>query len=131
MSTPHGKFRLLLADDEEGIRFAFQTALDMAGYEVVVAESGPEVLEKLSSESGTFDLVIADLQMPGMSGTALIDALLSADDAIPVLIISGFQASIAADELLNRGCKGYLEKPFEVSQLIEAVQNILGKARSA
>jgi len=128
MSQQETKATILLADDEEDSRFAFQIGLEMNGYEVLISRNGDEVLEQLSAartDARKIDLVITDLQMPGMTGRELIERVLAFENTPPILVISGFQDESLAEELVRQGCRGYLNKPFTISILTEWIERTL------
>lgn len=130
MSQQESKATILLADDEEEIRYAIQLGLEMNGYEVLCAGNGEEVLELISgsqSESKKMDLIITDWQMPGMTSMELIGHLKVFEIRPPVLVISGFQDQSLVEEVKKQGCVGFIKKPFTISELIAWIEKSLEK----
>src|SRR5581483_7231598 len=80
--------RVLVVDDEEAIRDLVATTLTKADYDVDVATDGPSAIERL--RTGTYDLLITDLRMPGMDGLSLIREARRQSSEIPVIVITGF-----------------------------------------
>jgi excisionase family DNA binding protein len=120
-----GRPRVLVVDDESSIRDLLAKTLALAEYEVDTAPDGRAALERL--RLGRYDLLIADLKMPGMDGLTLIREAkrLSAD--LPVIIITGFSTESSAIEAVNLGVAGYLTKPFRVPQVLAAAARALGE----
>lgn len=117
----HG--RVLVIDDEDSIRDYLSMMLEREGYEVASADDGPEAL-KLNKQS-SFDVVITDIQLPGMSGIDILSAFRSADPSIPVIIVTGHGSQESAIEALNLGAFYYLLKPVSNEELKQVVRNAL------
>lgn len=127
--------RILIVDDEFNTRFAIDFTLSNAGYETAQAKDGEDALlllkERLTARN-PFDLVVADIQMPGMTGLQLIDEMRKIGIRLPVLVITGFGDKKTLIELLRRECADYLDKPFLPEELIAGVERVLsnhGKIR--
>ena len=117
--------RVLVVDDEKSIRDLLQKALGLAEYEVHVAPDGPAGLQRLRQEP--YDLLIADLKMPGMDGLTLIREARKLDEHMPVIIITGYSSEASAIEAVNLGVTGYLTKPFRIPQVLSAAAKALGE----
>jgi excisionase family DNA binding protein len=120
-----GRSRVLVADDESSIRELLAKTLALAEYEVDTAPDGRAALERL--RLGHYDLLIADLKMPGMDGLTLIREAKRLQADIPVIIITGFSTESSAIEAVNLGVAGYLTKPFRVPQVLAAAARALGE----
>jgi two-component system, cell cycle sensor histidine kinase and response regulator CckA len=120
-----GSETLLLVDDEPMIIEIGQEILTLLGYKVLTAASGREALEVYSANRHRIDLVILDMIMPQMGGGELYDRLKQIHPAVRVLLCSGYSIDGQAREILNRGCKGFIQKPFNVSQLSVKVRETL------
>lgn len=121
---------ILLADDETAFRFSASLALRMAGYRVTEAEDGTDALDgliRLKDVGTPVDLLVTDLRMPNLNGAELIDALKHHDVPVPVFVVSGYCEPRTLRELAAVGCVEYMEKPFQPAELVERVDNILGK----
>lgn len=120
-----GRSRVLVVDDESSIRELLQKTLALAEYDVDVAPDGRAALERL--RLGNYDLLIADLKMPGMDGLTLIREAKRLKTDLPVIIITGFSTESSAIEAVNLGVAGYLTKPFRVPQVLAAAARALGE----
>jgi excisionase family DNA binding protein len=120
-----GRSRVLVVDDESSIRELLQKTLALAEYDVDTAPDGRAALERL--RLGSYDLLIADLKMPGMDGLTLIREAKRLKADMPVIIITGFSTESSAIEAVNLGVAGYLTKPFRVPQVLAAAARALGE----
>jgi DNA-binding response OmpR family regulator len=116
---------VLVVDDESSIRELLQKTLALAEYDVDTAPDGRAALERL--RLGNYDLLIADLKMPGMDGLTLIREAKRLKADLPVIIITGFSTESSAIEAVNLGVAGYLTKPFRVPQVLAAAARALGE----
>jgi two-component system cell cycle sensor histidine kinase/response regulator CckA len=125
-----GSGRVLVVEDEFAVRQFVRRALEKRGYEILQAASGPDAIELVRSQSGTLDLIVTDVVMPGMSGARLIQELRNMGVDAPVLYMSGY----TDDEVIRRGVKHsevmLLAKPFTAPQLAAAVQKVMRAAKS-
>jgi excisionase family DNA binding protein len=117
--------RVLVVDDEASIRDLLAKTLALAEYEVDVAPDGRSALDRMRIYS--YDLLIADLKMPGMDGLAVIREAKRYKADLPVIIITGFSSESSAIEAVNLGVAGYLTKPFRVPQVLAAAAKALGE----
>ena len=120
-----GRSRVLVVDDESSIRDLLSKTLALAEYEVDTSPDGRSALERL--RLGNYDLLIADLKMPGMDGLTLIREAKRLKEDLPVIIITGFSTESSAIEAVNLGVAGYLTKPFRVPQVLAAAARALGE----
>ena len=117
--------RVLVVDDEASIRDLLAKTLALAEYDVDVASDGRSALERMRLYP--YDLLIADLKMPGMDGLTVIREAKRYKAALPVIIITGFSSESSAIEAVNLGVAGYLTKPFRVPQVLAAAAKALGE----
>jgi excisionase family DNA binding protein len=117
--------RVLVVDDEASIRDLLAKTLALAEYDVDVAADGRSALERMRMYP--YDLLIADLRMPGMDGLTVIREAKRYKADLPVLIITGFSTEASAIEAVNLGVAGYLTKPFRVPQVLAAAAKALGE----
>jgi excisionase family DNA binding protein len=117
--------RILVVDDEASIRDLLSKTLALAEYDVDVAPDGRSALERLRMYP--YDLLIADLKMPGMDGLTVIREAKRYKADLPVIVITGFSTESSAIEALNLGVAGYLTKPFRVPQVLAAAAKALGE----
>jgi excisionase family DNA binding protein len=117
--------RVLVVDDEASIRDLLAKTLALAEYDVDVAPDGRSALERMRLYP--YDLLIADLKMPGMDGLTVIREAKRYKADLPVIIITGFSTESSAIEAVNLGVAGYLTKPFRVPQVLAAAAKALGE----
>jgi excisionase family DNA binding protein len=120
----HGRARVLVVDDEASIRDLLSKTLALAEYEVDTAADASAALDRVRGME--YDLLIADLKMPGMDGLTLIRQVKRMRSDLPVIIITGFSTESSAIEAVNLGVAGYLTKPFRVPQVLAAAAKALG-----
>ncbi len=129
--------RILIVDDERDVRDSVKCVLDLAGYEVLTADNATDALNQLGRTP--MDLVITDIIMPKMNGVQAIESIRRAFPLVRIVAISGggnfgvagYQpAAIATNAYLKSaeeaGAHVVLTKPFEVDDLLEAVEKLLG-----
>jgi excisionase family DNA binding protein len=116
---------ILIVDDEASIRDLLAKTLALAEYDVDVAPDGRSALDLMRSYP--YDLLIADLKMPGMDGLSVIREAKRYKSDLPVIVITGFSTESSAIEAINLGVTGYLTKPFRVPQVLAAAAKALGE----
>lgn len=116
--------RIMVVDDDEGIRHILSTALSGMGYDVVTAGRGAEALNLLLESS--FALVLTDLEMPGMDGWSLASRLKDKFPDIPVVLMTG-HAKEAVRKRMKRSSVDYvIFKPFRLEDILDIAQKMLG-----
>jgi excisionase family DNA binding protein len=120
----HGRARILVVDDEASIRELLAKTLALAEYDVDTASDAATALSRVRASE--YDLLIADLRMPGMDGLALVRQVKGMRAELPVIIITGFSSETSAIEAVNLGVAGYLRKPFRVPEVLAAAAKALG-----
>jgi CheY-like chemotaxis protein len=91
------------------------------------AKGGRKAIEILKDRKGAIDMVILDMIMPDMGGGETYDRLKEINPQIKVLLSSGYSIDGQAQEIMERGCNGFIQKPFDVKQLSAKMRKILGK----
>jgi excisionase family DNA binding protein len=124
-SAANARPRVLVVDDEASIRDLLAKTLALAEYDVDVAPDGRSALERMRLSA--YDLLIADLKMPGIDGLTVIREAKRYKADLPVIIITGFSTESSAIEAVNLGVAGYLTKPFRVPQVLAAAAKALGE----
>jgi excisionase family DNA binding protein len=117
--------RVLVVDDEASIRDLLAKTLALAEYEVDVAPDGRSALDRMRMYP--YDLLIADLKMPGMDGLSVIREAKRYKTDLPVIVITGFSTESSAIEAINLGVSGYLTKPFRVPEVLKQAEKALGR----
>ncbi|HXQ21972.1 MAG TPA: sigma-54 dependent transcriptional regulator [Candidatus Acidoferrales bacterium] len=120
---------ILVADDEESIRWVLDTALTGEGHTVEQVQTGDAALDRLTH--GTFDAALVDIKMPGLDGLALLSKVREAGVATPIVIITAQNTMANAIEAMKRGAFDYLTKPFDIEEMRLLVQRVLEMRRQA
>ena len=122
-----GSETVLLVDDEDMIIEVGQPMLEKMGYNVLIAKGGKEALEIYHKNEQKIDVVILDLIMPDIGGGNTYDKLKEIYPEIKVLLSSGYSINGEATEILERGCNGFIQKPFNMKKLSQKIREILDK----
>lgn len=126
------KKRILIADDEAALLHTMAFTLKRKGYEVVIVEDGKSAYKKTMEtyqNDKLYDLIITDIQLPGLSGSELILKIREAGINTPILAITGFGNMNMAVDLMRAGCNDYLDKPFSMNEFINRILKLLKKRR--
>ncbi len=123
--VPDGRQTILLVDDEQLVVDAGRQVLERLGYRVFTAFNGGDAIGMVEQHKGGIDLVILDLHMPDINGEAVFDAIKNNDRDIKVLLSSGGSLNGEATRMLNRGCNGFIQKPFSILELSENIKKII------
>ncbi|HVO22556.1 MAG TPA: nitrogen regulation protein NR(I) [Candidatus Margulisiibacteriota bacterium] len=121
--------KILVADDEESIRWVLATALSGEGHTVEQVESGGAALQRLGTEH--FDLAFIDIKMPDLDGLSLLSQARQATVSTPIVIITAQNTMANAIEAMKRGAYDYLTKPFDIEEVRLLVQRVLEMRRQA
>ena len=125
-----GNGTILLIDDEKMILDVGIELLEELGYTVQTAMSGQEAIDVFEKNRAEIDMIIMDMIMPGMGGGEAFDRLKEMDPEIKVLLSSGYSINGQATKILQRGCDGFIQKPFNMNQLAEKIQGVLANEPS-
>lgn len=120
---------ILFVDDEPALVDIGGLLLKELGYKVTTRTCGIEALEAFKSNPDKFDLVLTDMTMPRMTGERLAREILSIRKEIPIIISTGFSSSMTEKKALELGAKGFLMKPFVLSELAKVIRNVLDKGK--
>ena len=120
-----GTETILLVDDEKIILEVSKELLGSIGYRVYAAGSGQEAIAVYMEKRNGIDLVILDMIMPGISGGETFDRLREINPDAKVLLSSGYSINGQAQQILDRGCNGFLQKPFQLENLSRKVREML------
>jgi CheY-like chemotaxis protein len=122
-----GSETLLVIDDEAMIIDISVQMLEEMGYKVLPAHNGKEAIEIFKHNNDKVAMVILDLIMPGMGGGEVYERLKEIDPTVKVLLSSGYSIKEQAAEILNRGCDGFIQKPFKLNELSYKLREIISK----
>jgi PAS domain S-box-containing protein len=120
-----GTETILVADDEQVILEVSTEMLTSLGYRIYAAGSGQEALAVFMEKRNEIDLVILDMIMPGISGGETFDRLRKISPEIKVLLSSGYSINGEAKTIMERGCNGFLQKPFHLEKLSSKIREML------
>jgi two-component system cell cycle sensor histidine kinase/response regulator CckA len=122
-----GHETLLLVDDEEAILEVGKETLEAFGYNVITAKGGKRAIEIYEAHKDAIDMVILDMIMPDMSGGETYDHLKAINPEVKVLLLSGYTIEGQASEILERGCDGFIQKPFDMREFSQRIRGILDR----
>ncbi|MBW2567691.1 MAG: response regulator [Deltaproteobacteria bacterium] len=122
-----GTGTVLLVDDEEVILEVGRDLLEAMGYRMLVARDGKEAVKVYKKNWDKIDIVVMDMVMPNMGGGEAYDRIREIDPNVKVLLSSGFSIDGEASEILDRGCNGFIQKPFNMKKLSGKIMEILDK----
>jgi len=120
-----GNETILLVDDEKAIRELGKVTLAKFGYTVLMASDGETALEIYRENQKEISLVILDIIMPGIGGKKCLEELLKINPELRVIISSGYTMDGPSKEVLKVGAKGFISKPYNISQILKAVREVL------
>ncbi|MCX7632104.1 MAG: response regulator [Turneriella sp.] len=115
--------KILVTDDSETIRKLLDITLRGAGHNITLAADGNEALAKFREE--VFDLIITDINMPGLNGIELIRAIRRENTNIPILVLTSEIEQTLRQQGTEAGANGWIIKPFKPPQFLEIVRHIL------
>jgi two-component system, cell cycle sensor histidine kinase and response regulator CckA len=124
-----GKETILLVDDEEAVLDVSAHMLTKVGYTVFEAKGGREAVEIYKENKDKINMVILDIIMPEMSGSETYDRMKEINPDIKVLLSSGYNIEGQASEILDKGCAGFIHKPFNMQELSQGIRKILGEEK--
>ena len=121
----NGSETILMVDDEELVIEVGSKLLQRLGYNVLTARNGLQAAEIYQAKQGDIDCVILDMIMPDQNGGETYDKLKQIDNDIVVLLSSGYSLNEQATKILNRGCNGFIQKPFNLKELSWKIREVL------
>jgi len=123
--TVSGTETVLFVDDEDMIIEVAEELFERLGYKVLTAGSGREAIETYEKNKERIDMVLLDMVMPDMSGGETYDKLKKINPDIKILLASGYSMNGQATEIMDRGCSGFIQKPFKMRELSQKLREIL------
>lgn len=131
LAMPKGSERILFVDDEETLAEMAGEMLRKLGYEVQIMTSGLEAKQRLEAGQENFDLIITDQTMPALSGLEFARSAVVLRPGVPIILYSGYSATISEDEAREIGICRVLMKPLSMHQLSRTVRQILDERKRA
>src|SRR5882757_8720912 len=120
---PDSLKHLLLVEDEAPLRQAIADQLGDRGYQVEQAESGEAALARLAEFA--FDIIVTDLRLPGIDGSAVIEAAVARYPHIIAIVVTGFGTVKDAVEAIKRGARDFVSKPFQIDELLHVLDSAI------
>jgi len=129
MSTnqSHHRAHILVVEDEEHIGFGIKFNLEAEGYQVTLVNNGQDALRAVQADENPVELIILDLMLPGMSGYEVCQKVRELGKRMPVLMLSARTLSEDRTRGFDTGANQYMVKPFELSELLSRVKNLLAQ----
>lgn len=116
---------ILLADDDAAMRDLIRRALEGEGHTVIVAQDGTEALELLLAQTVTVNLLISDIDMPGLNGIELASKAIASAPALRLILMSGLTGGFSGADQLKPHLRQMLSKPFSLDTLRATVKTVL------
>jgi two-component system OmpR family response regulator len=131
MTTSAAMDQILIIEDEEHLAIGIKVNLEAEGYLVTAVGDGPAALASFRENPAAIDLIILDLMLPGMSGYAVCETIRGEGHHVPILMLSA--RTLVEDRIrgFDAGTDLYLQKPFDLEELISIVRNLLGRKHRA
>ena len=120
-----GPERILFVGDGPALAELGQQVLEALGYQVLAQGDSREAWQRFAADPESFDLVITDLTMPGMTGAQLAEKILALRPRMPVILTTGYSDILTEDEAMEMGVREYLLKPVSTARLAEVVRQVL------
>lgn len=122
-----GNGTILLVDDESNIITIGKLLIEEIGYRVITAHGGRQAIDKFKDHLHEIDMVILDIIMPDMDGGKVFDELKKLKPEVKVLLSSGYSQDGYVKSILDRGCDGFIQKPFTIAHLSSEIKKIIGR----
>ncbi|MGD9285338.1 MAG: response regulator, partial [Desulfobacterales bacterium] len=122
-----GSGTLLVVDDEDLVLDVAANMLEKLGYTVLKAQNGAEAIDIFKAHKDAIKIVVLDIIMPDLGGSDVYDIIKKINPDVKVLLSSGYSVDGQAIELLERGCDGFMQKPFTMEELSGKIEQILTK----
>ncbi len=122
VSFEHEKKKVLIVDDESGMRHMLSVLLEREGYSIDTAQNGKEGLDKIKSNE--YALVLCDIRMPEMDGLTFLESTKSLNKLLPVIMMSAFGNVDTAIEAMKKGAYDYVSKPFKADEILIRLQRL-------
>jgi len=121
--------RIIVVDDDEGIRKTLATILEEIGYVVDTVENGKEAIERSNAEF--YNLALIDIRLPDMEGTKLLTAMKETTPEMIKIIMTGYPSLQNAVEAVNKGADAYILKPLNIDSVLNTIKEHLTKQQEA
>ncbi|MEJ5267730.1 MAG: response regulator [Bacteroidales bacterium] len=119
------KIKILIADDEKINHLFYREILPVDKFEIIIAESGIEALEKYNKYSGEIDCILMDMKMPELDGFSTAKQIRKIDTKIPIIAQTAYALHEDIARALNAGCNDYITKPIKEEILLNKIYNLV------
>jgi DNA-binding NtrC family response regulator len=119
------KLKILIADDEEGLRLSMAGILELEGHDVITAGNGYEAIEHV--KTGSFDIAFLDIKMPGINGVETFKEIKKLSPETVVIMMTAFAVKDLIREAISEGAYACISKPFDMDRIIETIQEVSKK----
>ncbi len=120
-----GQGTILLADDEETVRIVARRMLEMAGFQVLIAQDGCEAVDMFTRHAGEIRAVLLDMTMPCMHAEEVLPAIRAIDARVPVILSSGYNEQDAVNRFVGSGLAAFIHKPYRYETLLRTLRQAL------
>ncbi len=120
-----GEGTILVIEDEETLVGLFRKILERLGYRVLLAETGKEAVALAKTFDGQIDLALLDIKLPDMDGGRVYPLIMEARPGLKVIVCSGYSIHGPAQDILDAGAEGFIQKPFLIAALAEKLKEVL------
>lgn len=127
--SKQGEGLILVVDDEEDVLFVVKTALEKAGYQVILANNGYDGLELYKSKSQLINAIVLDLTMPDIGGDEILEIISRDNPYIPVLLSSGYSQQEIQSSIKNHRYISFIQKPFQPTSLVKELGRLLEESQ--
>ena len=125
-----GEGTILVIEDEEPLVMMFRQILERLGYRVLQARTGKEAVEFAKTFDGRIDLALLDIKLPDMEGSKVYPLIMEARPDLKVIVCSGYSIDGPAQDILDAGAEGFIQKPFSIAPFSEKLKEVLEGNRS-
>jgi len=119
------KKRILVIEDDEEMRALLRDVIEEEGFQTASVNNGSEAFRKLAKES--FDLIITDVRMPGLTGLEILPGIKKLQPDAPIIVITAFGSEEIQQKALGRGANAYLEKPIHFDKLRTLIHDMFSQ----
>jgi two-component system, cell cycle sensor histidine kinase and response regulator CckA len=105
--------------------------LERLGYRVFISRGGQDAIKMIADMGTEINLVILDMIMPGIDGSTTFDRIREIQPDMPVLLSSGYAINGNADKIMRKGCNGFIQKPYNISELSQKTRKVLDEANDS
>ena len=120
-----GEGTILIIEDEEPLVKLFKKILEILGYRVLLAETGKEAVELAKTFDGQIDLALLDIKLPDMDGGRVYPLIMEARPDMKVIVCSGYSIHGPAQDIIDAGAEGFIQKPFSIAPFAEKLKEVL------